>query len=826
MVISKMKSEPNWLKIVILLEGLLCLFWVVSIPSDPKNAFILGFSKFRWLQILILFVGTISLSFTAKYLLKFLKSNLHKKLLKLVSVLSIILLLFLLSTPSYRLKPFTAEFERIRPLFTFGLLVLSNFYFFIKAEAGEIGWMDLKQLVGQSKKGILLSISLVFLFFSLYFLLKQFFPTQLRGDLLFAPPAPITALQLFSLVLFVWFLTQTKLGDLSNKKWIVLISGVIFAFAALLWIFLPMPCTNDLVGPYPPNYICYPPNHDAIYSIASHYGRLGAGIYNQWFTDKPLYIFFLMVTQWLSSPNIDQYIVVQVLFLSIIPVLIFLFTKKVHNIFSGILVAALFIFREANNISGYQMFGATNSRLESTEVFISLFLIIYGIVLFYWFRNKNNMVLAVLAGAVLGFTSLIRLNPVFIFPVTILSLLFLFKNNFKRGIIFSVIFSIGFLASFSPWYVFSSDPSGQNHLFLKLNEIIQSRYKPTGNIDDAIFTDFKNASPIPVYELTLEEISYPTRIGLHFINNNLQSFYTLPLEFSFHTLKYKAELPIWKDYSGYPSWYYPLGFQNVVFLIFYILIIISGVKVLYKKYGFASFAPLIVQIGYTFGNGVAITSGSRYLIPYIWVLYFYLSVGLVYLIGRTQETFKIRNNIINYELITKSISFSGQLSRKHKYLIFTVIIFSFIFSFGLTKLDLIPNKLDKAISNLTPHEFIASNDQLNKAIFDEIQGIESIELFYGYSFQPKYYRNNFYNSAPKSFELVTLTNEKVIVSYINDFQPHYFMDESETLIYGCTISKQNRWGAEFIIVDAIAIVQIDNEKNVYLSQFDEWTCPE
>ena len=275
-----MNIKPNWLKVVIILEGLLCLLWIVSIPSDPKNDFFWGFSKFRWLQIFILLAGTVSLSFTTKHLTKLLKSGPSKKLLNLLSVLSIILLLFLLSTPSYRLKPFTAEFERIRPLFAFGLLVFSNFFFFIKTEASEIRWKDLKQLVAQSKKGSLLSIFFVVLFFLLYFFLKRFFPTQLRGDLLFAPPAPVTALQLFLIVLIIWFLMQTKLGNVNNKKWMILITGAIFAIAALLWILLPMPCTNDLIGPHPPNYVCYPPANDAIYSVASHYGRLGAGIYN------------------------------------------------------------------------------------------------------------------------------------------------------------------------------------------------------------------------------------------------------------------------------------------------------------------------------------------------------------------------------------------------------------------------------------------------------------------------------------------------------------------------------------------------------------------
>ena len=802
------------------MEGLLCFLWLIFIPPDPKNAFFFGFSKFRWIQIFIILAGTVILTVTSNKLIQLIHKSSKNNILKILSISSILILVLVLFTPSYRLKPYSAEFERLRPLLSFGLLCFSNIYFFIKLSSGDFSCINLKHNFWSTRKLILTSF-VILLFFIIWFFLKQFFSTQLQEDLIFAPPAPVSSFQVFMIIVIAWVLNQKGVFNSTNKKLIISISVVIFISTVLLWTFTSMPCTDDRIGPFPPNYICYPSNNDAIYSIASHYGRLGTGIYNHWFTDKPLYIFFLMVTQWLSSPNIDHYIRVQTIFLSLIPVILFLFTRRIHSILAGLVISLLMIIREVNNLSGYQMFGAINTRLEATEILTSLLLIVFGITLFYWFNNKKSILLPSISGVILGIASLTRLNPVFILPVTIVAIFFLYKKNFKHGVLISIIFSLGFLSSFLPWYVFSTDSIGQNHLFLKLNEIIQTRYKTSENHDfENNLSLFKNAIPSQNAAFREQEINDPTRITLHFLNNNLEVLATLPMDFIFHSPSYQSGLPVWKNQSGYPIWSHRLSFTNIIIISLNLFLIIIGIIYLFNKFGIAGLTPLIIQIGYTFGNGVAITSGGRYIIPIIWVSYLYFSIGVVYFIGITQRVINSSKNIVDQKFYGSNIENSNLITEKQKIIILVILLVSFFFSFGLTKLDLIPNKFDHFLENPS----IILGDHLSREDLELITKNENLDIFYGYSYQPKYFRNNFFNTAPESFELVTLTKDKVVVSYINDIQKKYFSDESKTVIIGCPIAEEIRWGAEFLIVDAFVIVQLDNEESMYISNMIDWNC--
>lgn len=820
----------SWLRLAILLEGLFCLFWIISIPPDPKNNFFMGYSLIRWVQLIGIFIGTILLTISSEKIISFIQKKRIKAYIKFFSIISILLFMFLLFTPSYRLIPYGAEFERLRPLVAWGLLFLSNFYFYIKIQAGEIRFQQLFKFSKLSKNTFIFFTLLVF-FGILWILLRILYPTQLSGDLIFAPPAPVSSLQFFILLIFIWFLNQSNyLSNIKNKSYYLL---VIFIFLAtlLLWVFLPMPCTDDRIGPFPPNFICYPPSNDAIYSIASHYGRLGSGIYNHWFTDKPLYIFFLMITQWLSSPNIDQYIILQIIFLALIPVLLIYFTKKIHGLLSGILLSLLIITREANNIYGYQMFGGTNPQIESTEDFVSLFLIIFGIILFIWFKNKNNNVLPALAGSILGLSSLIRLNPVFIFPITLIFIFIIFKRNFKRSILISIIFSIGFLCSFAPWYIFSKDRNGQNHLLIKINEVIQTRYQSNIEIENKAaypeenLQNYKVALPLNPTYFKNQEISNFTRISLHFINNNFQIITTLPMDFNFHKLKNLSGMFAWKDHSGYSIWYYPLSFNNILFLIFNFSMILLGIKNLFIKYGLAGISPLIIQVGYTLGNGIAITSGSRYIIPVIWVSFLFFSIGIVELIKWVQKSFLISNNIVDEESENKSKPTLSISSTKNDNLFISIILLcSFFFSFGLTQLEKISNKLEIETFISENNYYSVMSKYMDSSQLNQLSKSNGIEIYYGISYQPKFYRNYFYNTAPDSFELVTLSKKNVIVSYIKAFPNQYFSEESETLIIGCLTKEEIRWGADFIIVDAFAIIQVDHENSIFITNDKKWEC--
>jgi hypothetical protein len=647
------------------------------------------------------------------------------------------------------------------------------------------------------------------------------------NNLVFSPPAPITTLQMF--ILIVIFILIFSKNNENGNKWLKKnwIPFLIFVITFVVWYSIPISCTNDLIGPFPPNNVCYPKSDDAVYSIASHYGRLGNGIYNHWFTDKPLYIFFLMVLQWISSPKISDYLTIQIMVFALVPTVAFIFVRRIFNWKYGLFLSILLIVHEINQITGYQFFGGVNSKFEATEIFTALILLLFTIISFYWFINPNKKFLAIFSGGILGLSSLTRLNPLFIIPF-VLFLVFIANNkNFKNSIIISFLFILGFASVFSPWYVFSVDHNGQNFLFRKIEDVIGTRYQyfnkkdlePQSTINEKEVSI--KIDPFILSNIEQEENNRADKVLFHFANNLYQNLFILPASFTFDTLENISNNPIWKDQEGSPIWKYSLTIQNITVIIINLLIIYIGIWKTISKYRISGLVPLFTQFGYILGNSLALTSGNRYLLPVLWITFFYYTIGLIWIIKYLLKFFSI--NIDDNENNFQQVKLPSLLTSNFLNILFVMFA---VLSFGLTQLNLIPDRIPENTENLTESQSELLKKYIVLEDIEKYFEINNIKIYQGVSYQPKYYRNYFYNDAPESFELVTLTNDEVVVSYIRNFPMEYFSDESETTIIGCPLKEENRWGAKFIILDALIIFQNNFENSLLISPKLDVGCKE
>ena len=814
---------------IILVDSFISLFWLYLIPSDPKNAFFLGFSKLRWIQGIFIIIASITLLF---YFAKnSIFDNSRKLINKIISerkdlfgVISFLILLLIILTPAYRLSPYSAEFVRLKPILYWIFSIGSIIYFFALYKNNQINF-DFVQFGPLRTRKFISFFFLLFMLFGIWIFFGNISKIPQISKLVFSPPAPITSFQIFFLIsvfFFIFSKNNVNVNNWFNSKWIPIL---LFFVTFIIWYSIPVSCTNDLIGPFPPNYLCYPKSSDAIYSIASHYGRLGNGIYNQWFTDKPLYIFFLMVLQWISSPKITDYLTFQLLVFALFPSIAFIFLRRIFNWKYGLLFSTLLIIHEVNQITGYQYFGGVNTKFESTEIFTAMILLLFSIITFYWFINPRNKSLAVLSGVSLGFASLARLNPLLIFPFILISVFLGKSKKIIKSPLTVFLFILGFFSVFSPWYVFSVDNNGQNFLLKKMEDVIGTRYEYFFNKETLPESTINNNTvgikidPALVNVNDKENQTILNKIFFHFMNNFYHQLFILPTSFSFDTLDHIAENPIWKNYEGSPIWKFPLSTQNIYLLIINLFIIYIGIRNATSKFGISGLVPLFTQFGYILGNSLALTSGNRYILPIIWITFLYYTIGVVYIIKIILKLFSKRVTIIDHNF--------DQLNTKNPtnsfLYLFMVIIFA-LFSFGLTKLNLIPDRIPKSTEIISVDQLEVLGEYFSPENFDKFIENNEIRIYQGISYQPKYYRNYFYNEAPESFELITLTNDVVILSYIRDFPTEYFSDESTTTIIGCPVKEENRWGSIFIIVDALIIQQNDNEESLFISPTIDLGC--
>lgn len=833
-----------------LVEGLFTFFAIASIPSDPKNAIIAGYSSSRLilLGISLILIGIhVFLLIQSKRVLEVFDHFLSKKrftqVSKWIGVISGIFLWLTIWFPSGRLEELSASYLRIKPLLLWIELIIFQYYLFLKLAVNEIDLKNVALSNGKWKKTFLILLIVLMAGAGIFELLKFLAPEDVGHRLIYPPGAPLSALQVFSVwVLFLsaFLLEQKKPESAQKTKWIIITCLLLWAIAFVVWNSTPLVCTDDRPGPFPPNDQCYPAINDAVYSIGSHYTALGEGIYNRWMTDKPLYMIFLALGQWIAGPRIDRYLVFQIAILSTIPALLFLLGKKYAGYAGGLFLASLAILLHQNEIILYRLVGGVNAKVENTELLTALFLILLCFTVFKWWNQSNKLIWASISGAILGGASLLRLNPLFVAPVIILATLIFGWKRKKSLFPELAVFVIGLLLVFSPAIASARDSQGQNYYLAKIQSVIAERYPIKGVTEtlpeplqtiplqqpssDYYQNDF-------IYPLVENEPNDGMNIITYFLNNQYSSLAILPTNFSFISINDQVRQPLWNFDSRKLIWNANLSIENIVALAINCLVVIIGIWVSIKKHGVAGLTALLVQIGYNFGNAAAKTSGGRYLQPVNWVTLLYFSIGVVAIssiVLRVCRPASTENPEFKTAITDEENNREKYPSKRQIMKLSGLMILFLALGLLVPLMNHLPSRL--------PHEV---NSNANQLAADKLQSTGAISadqwqefiqdpdhlVIQGKAYHARYYRNDFYRSGDLSFEIMLLGGDHVFVSYLfNDSPKTTFTDESDVILIGCRLREDDLWAADRIIMRSFAIIQLDHEQSFMVDPLTNWRC--
>ena len=379
----QINNRLRWLTIISVVEALAVIIILFSIPADPKNALLLGYSWKRWLIYLtaiLIFAGLVTAYLKPHPIRK--RINTILKLSKIPAgfeisgVLSALLLWVSIWLPPVRLGEMSDDFIRIRPLLILIFLILTQFYIFLQTSANPgLMKVQLIKVLGsrKSRTTALITVSLMVVIFAVF---NKAHLTIGPNSYYFPPSSILSALQVFSawlLFLCLQFISRSKFfKQLSGSKWLFLTVFLVWLATFLIWNGTPLTCSNDRPGPDLPNMVCYPPINDAVYSIGSLYTRLGEGIHNHWSTDKPFLLMVLAIGQALFGPNIDNYLIFQIVLIALIPALLFYIGSRFISPAGGILLALLAAFKGVNEITLYRSVGGMNVKLENSELLMAL----------------------------------------------------------------------------------------------------------------------------------------------------------------------------------------------------------------------------------------------------------------------------------------------------------------------------------------------------------------------------------------------------------------------------------------------------------------------
>lgn len=824
-----------------ILEGTAAEAALFLIERDAKNARLFGFSASRLALIGLIFV----LLLFFLYLL--LNRTLQKKIIdflhalpksveviKWVGIFFILFLWFAIWMPASRLGLAAATFTRVQPFLIWLGLIGAQTYLFIKIIRQELNTTSFLASLRENKKLVLLSGGLVLLSAIVYALLAHFTAESFENQLFFPPGAPLSGLQVFlGWLLFVClYLIENKKSELFNRRfWVWITFFAIWVITIALWASTPFPCTDDRPGPYPPNNVCYPQINDAVYSIGSHYITLGQGIYHQWPSDKPLYMVFLAIGQWIFGPTIDRYLLFQIIVLALIPALLFLLGKKMMGYAGGLFLAALAVIQQIYSISMYKKLGSISVKLENPESLTVLLLILLCLTLFEWFRTPERKIWVVLSGGVLGLAILVRFNSVLILPFVILAVIFAARKNKRAMITGLCLFVLAFGLASVPGLFTERAPDGSSYFISKAQGILanhissdsQTAAPQTGansTMPTATSSPAAQSETGLIYAADVTDRGGSIEMFYHFINNNFSSLAKLPTELFFMPMDEQVESNIWNFKVNEPIWQEPLTAQNLLSLLLSLVLVTAGIVTASKKFGWAGLSALVIQQGYFIGNTAAGTSGGRYLEPVIWVTCLYYVIGLyglaVLLISLARKEFAV-HGVQPVSLPDLNLQRNSGAGWKMAFPLVGFLLLGLVLPIS----NRLPNRLPAqsgASLNEAAYQRLAKVSSITEAQWQTFLSDPKSLVVEGAAYQPRYYRSKFFLLGTPSFETMVLGKDDVVVSYMLDVDPKaYFSEGSNVILIGCHLADDGMWSAKRTVMRTYVLFQTDHEQSTYLN---------
>ena len=842
--------------IIMVLQSLPAIRNIVKIPVDPKNVFLLGLTRGR-----LLLLGIISALDILAFILLFSK-NLRKKAVNVITSIQIVRKIthsasFVLAVifwiviwlPKYRLGVYWEEYERLRPLLIWLGGVGGELFLLLRIFALEISGTSRGKNKPVSLKPLLISIFTTLLIAGLFlFLIKN---VGFNSGIIEPAPAPITPLQLFLLWLLVTLLLGAgrKRALFSRPASTLITAALLYLASAILFLSSHLPCKGDMVGIYPPNYACYPDSYDAVYQVGSLYTYFGEGIYNQWFTDKPIYMLFLTVCQWIAGIKLEGFMTAQTLFLCLLPPAIFLLARRLSNYYAALLAAGITIITQYNAILLYSKLGGVNILIAATEIFTAFLLTCAATILFKWFGKPDHSLHLLAIGIILGLTTLSRFNAALIIPCIGISLLFHLRKN-KRLIPRSLIFfALGLAIALTPWFLINPivTPGWENPYFEKIQTIFIER-SASPSIDENLGSIPVTASNNPIlpdginsdqYDMaqTLtneqqnntvidQDHGFLAQVLLHNANNIASAFFALPINAAFDNSDVITNQPFWdRDFQA--IWTKSITPTNFLLWCFSIFLFMWGIYQCWRHHSFASLSPLIIFAGYHLGNSLALTSGGRYLVPVTWVVFLYSAAGLTAITKRLLCKLGISCDRSGHQPDSESkpLKITAFLHRTGFQV--TAIVLLTLPAIVLPFLSLLPDQLPQEHTLKTEQTLYASLEgKISKSVLDNFVKDNNSTIAEGILFYPQYYNESRYFLAGDKnvFEALVLGKDHVYISYIWHQKPEYFTNGSRVLIAGCNLLDEEIWNMDRKVIQSYAIIQLDNERSIYIDPEVSWTC--
>jgi hypothetical protein len=416
-----------------------------------------------------------------------------------------------------------------------------------------------------------------------------------------------------------------------------------------------------------------------------------------------------------------------------------------------------------------------------------------------------------------------------------------FTTQWKKWLLGSSLIVLGVIAITLPWEIRNLSLGGQMYgpIVTKFRGVIEKRYRspssPTGFLPQepvlvaaALLKNTQTVSSL-YQDTAVPQSTQPCDAVIcfstnHFLHNILTSVLILPTTPTLDDLRHlirERDPHYWQaDWNG------TLTSTAMFFLVLNIFFITSGITLGWVKKRWQGLAPLAIFVVYNMSNGLARTSGGRYIVPVDWVIILYYMLGVFYVITWLANTVGICWNIFSTasgSQITNNPK--APFSNAAKVLVTLLLIGSLL---PLSESISLPR-----YANIDPMETLASKRALIEETGMQFYDLDTFlqnpdaRIFIGRVLYPRSYKMNqgefkdaFYPYAvmdfPRTaFKLIGPAGDQSIV--LPGATPQYLPHTSDALVIGC--KGQN-------YIDALVVIVLDENQAIYTrSPVSELQCP-
>ena len=665
------------------------LILLMGIPSEAKSAVLMGLSLERWIMLGgmgLLLAGFLMIGWGAlkgpKWFTRFgggLVTHLQKPKIWGTALVSCIFLFissvfFILITPEITEIFAKAYFDRLQPFalvfagLSGQLLIALPFLRF------GLEWKQNLQAQPELMRVALLYGAILLVWGGLDLYLLRIEPDPIGWNTLGTPLLDTQVIFVFFTGLFLLFVGSTgKINDLFKTtpaitwKIDLVICLMLWVIAAVYWHTLPLQDNWYISAPRSPTFAFYPNSDGVVYDTTAQSLLSGIGYKSSYFPypRRPLYGLFLFGLYLIKGQNFEAVVSLQSMIFAIFPALVYLAIKNMHNRLSGIIAGLLVLLREGNAMALTNVITVSHSKMAMADFPTAIGIALFMWIVFRWVNAPRRFGAILAAGGILAALMQIRVETGIFLPVVFgMSLLQWprLKAQYFKGLL---AFLFGMFLVLSPWIwrnwkmtglVFLEVPD--NRLGFLIGRLATSPedqlVQPPAELEaeDAVTPRKKNrslSSPPEDFPTQAEPPGLLNILTSHWIHSQVQALLLFPdtyrifdstIGFLGHkdpnifwtqccsAANYTRRLPYWE----WGKWSGEIPPQSIVPVLVNLFVMTIGFHQVWKKFKWNGLLPMGFCFAYYFANGLARTSGGRYLFPVDWIWIGYYSIGLAQII--------------------------------------------------------------------------------------------------------------------------------------------------------------------------------------------------